>query len=302
MTFAKIRPSGFAANSKLLSTEMTSLDTDHANALDKTGDSLAATITWTANGPVFATGAVATWQAGSTATWAASSTATFNNIPHFKLGMLIDTAGTFQLDGAGSLGAGGYLLTDAGSLGLILGNDDYPKLNGGHAGISQTRSYLIAGLPSTLQDFSATYTFTPTDLGRVAHAAGESYPLFLPPMWSGATLASVKVYMTPVATHPSVPDTFPSISIRKKKMTAGAAFQPYSTGDTLVGAVTFASVLVAAWNDTNVHSVTLTLTEAIDSDYIYYLVITDESGGGATIGNKYQSVDLVFGITDLRPQ
>jgi len=70
MSFTKIRPGGFAANSKLLSSEMTALDTDHANAVDKSGDVL------TGNVHV-GTGAFVTVDTGGSVAWTGSSTATF---------------------------------------------------------------------------------------------------------------------------------------------------------------------------------------------------------------------------------
>lgn len=79
MSFTKIRPAGFALNSKLLSSEMTTFDVDHANAVDKTGDTFNAVIT-AGNGAVVAVGgaAITTTSTGSQVLPGAGPTFVFN--------------------------------------------------------------------------------------------------------------------------------------------------------------------------------------------------------------------------------
>jgi hypothetical protein len=139
MTFARVKPDGWAVNEELSSAQMNALDIDHANAVDKTGDTITGNVhvgagaffTVDANGKIvvaddgivefrdgslanFLTGASAVWGANSFLTVQAGGIATITNsalaisgTSVFVVGGTVDTDfnGSIDFNGTGSLGS-----------------------------------------------------------------------------------------------------------------------------------------------------------------------------------------------------
>ena len=310
MAITKVRPGGFALNTKLLSTEMSSFDSKLVTALDKSsaGDTLSGTVTL-ATGAAIVVPSTALFQAALIGTSVIQANAvnvvqanTANGIMAYAAGGI----GSYIAGGINAGIAGGIVSGATGGISLTGGANDYPTY-----GTPRTRTIHVSPItaatettsaPGAWQRLSTNPAGLRTSLTNANIQAGQIGQFFMRvPQMQGATLASVTVSLFVSVAHNGqpVPAALPSFFVYK------------STNGTPVlmaaSSAQFVSASGTTWyNAGAMQSLTFTATTAntnLDfSTADYYLQVSEEWGGNAFTGNAY--VDCAFAFTnlvDMRP-
>lgn len=312
MTFARVKPTGWSRGETLTTAEINALDTNQANAVDKTGGTtITGSITW-------GSGSSAAWNNGSSVTQQAGSTWTLEGATSIPTGVTVTFAGGSTLNVAGSTDFAGTTtfsgaVTMSGTLtvsgagkvktsasGRIeLGDNDYPTFSA-----TRSRSVRI-GITPALAYWASTYTdftYDSSTPGMTSATLGAAFVVPLHGLHNGATLSTLDVYFTPRVTT-TTPATPPSVQLYRRAITAGAAIGAQTA---LSGTATQSYTPGGDYNDGKALIMTYTCTtnNVIDTaSYIYYLVVTDESGAGAVVGNRYHAVVCNYtAIADMRFQ
>jgi hypothetical protein len=196
-----------------------------------------------------------------------------------------------------------------GGIALCGGSQDYPTYStiSGGAVVSSPRSFARA-LPIVLAGSELGPGWTTAAGGtNILKGPGTSVAQIftLPSMWNGATVASLSMALIVASGHSLLPSQFPEIQFFRTPIGAGSTFslQSLSTFGTQVfptpanvsayidGGLT--QLLTFACNQNNV----------IDStQYVYYVSITDENGGGAVSGNAYVGMIANYTTANMAPQ
>jgi hypothetical protein len=207
--------------------------------------------------------------------------------------------------------ANGGLVSFAGNGGIALcgGSQDYPTYStiSGGAVVSSPRSFARC----------APIIFAGAELGSgwtvgaggtnllLGPGSAIAQILVLPVPWNGATVVSVSVSFVVKSTHSSLPNQYPEIQVFRTPIGAGTtyALQSLSTSGTQVfptpgslsayldGGLT--QLLTFACNQNNVVD---------NTQYVYYVSITDENGGGAIAGNAYVGLTVNYTVPNMSPQ
>ena len=302
MSFTKIRPGGFGANTTLTSAEVQTLDVDHANALDKNGDTVgaAATITFpvgstlTTNGVLNAVGAVNCY---STVTFGVGGA---GDIVVTNLGSLtLNTGATCNINSLMSLrGAGSGITTFTGAR-VSLGDSDWVLLPNTHTG--RTQRVLVPLNFGALYGTGWSIANNALGTGVTGPATTDHGTVLLPSLWNGALLNSVDLLFSTPTTHTTVPTNFPTLLFQSKTLNVGFSAPTGWTGAS--ASVSYPAETVASYNNGGVKKITVLPALTIDrSNTQYSCLIGDENGGGALAGVVYLAVALNYTILDLRPE
>lgn len=286
MAFSKTWPSGVAALQVLTHTEFTALDNDHANAVDKTGDTITSghTITWgygailaLANGGAINGVAGAAFNfagdmllTGGLATFTAEAGTTF---------VLKGTCGVYAGATFDVSGASTRIKTASGGR-IVLGDNDYPTFS---ATRNFARGVSLAGIVLP----SGTTGWTVGANGLTSTASGANISNFAVPqrLMDGATLASIDLYVTPSTTTATLGGLFTAY---RRTLATGAGLAAWTS----LGSV---SISGASWTDGLVHKVTATVGAVISAADQFSFSIGDQTGGAYAGGSVYHH--MVFNYT-----
>lgn len=185
---------------------------------------------------------------------------------------------------------------------ITLGDGDYPQLAIGHTGRSFTRANGSECAFSTLP------MIVTGSGGATSTALGQIFTIPITQLHDGSTVTTVTFNFKVGTTHPSVPAILPRM--RVVRMSANGDLAPMKSvgsGADINGYVTVTTpVSGAAWYNGGAAKTfvyTCDQNNVIDkSQYVYFLVIVDEDGSGAIVGNTWlPTLFLCTNITDLRP-
>lgn len=288
MSFSRANASGWSAGDKLTTTQANQIDIDHANAVDKTGDTLTATITLGAAGKLAVGNATASVDA---------------NVSGAKI--------TASVSGAkiSASAAGALIKTETGGR-LQLGDNDWPTFSA-----NRTKSRTVPGnaAKSCRGIASSVYydpslatqpKFTDQMLFTTGVNGSSGVPfLYLIDitawMHNGATLSTVVLNYIAASGHSAVPAAgdMPGLDVYRRSAPSG------SPGALAAATARIVESNVTLWNTTE-HQVTYTCTQnnLIDtSAYTYSLVFQDECGANALPGGALRCVVLNFtAIADMQ--
>jgi hypothetical protein len=205
--------------------------------------------------------------------------------------------------------ANGGLVSFAGNGGIALcgGSNDYPTYStiSGGAVVSSPRSFTRCA-PLIVPSLRTGWAFGGfVNDFLVGPATTALQPLVLPTAWNGATISSVACAFS-VTSHTALPNVYPSLSVSRAPIgvAGGFALQTLSTTDPQ----SFPTPAnVTAWVDGgNTQQLTYTCNQnsVVDTtQYVYYVGITDENGGGAVSGNLYFGLLVNYtGVASMAPQ
>ncbi len=265
MAFSRINPSGFSFGQKLSSAQMTQLDIDHSQALDKSpaGDQLQGVISMTTGAQILAQVPNAIVASG----------------PQAIVGI---DPGTIQsrVVGAFSHNAGP---NDWNTFGV-----------GGTAPRSRTLFHPLIPLNGLMTGFSR----DGSGFFLVGNGNGQLQHLVLPRPHQGSRIVSATIYFQVGASHSGAPTTTPGIGI--ERFDATGAFS-HEVGFQQVpppasGAAWYAGGLPQSF------TTTVGTGNTVDcGQYYYILTISDEGGTNAVAGNIYTGVSVLYdSIADMR--
>ena len=301
MSFTRANAGGWAVGDKLTSAQANALDIDHANALDKTGDTVAGTINL------------------GTGTLALNSTGTIT----------VGATGAINANASGAVikaTASGALIQTLTGGRIQHGDNDYPTLAGGHTGRTRVLAQLwgtncVPFVSDTTGAQEAIWTVN-TSVGQAVtnqpyvrggvltttvvstSGAPYTYGCRIAKLVNGATLSTVVLNFIPATTHSAVPTgtNLPEMTVYQTNCTTNASATLISAGGGLVYS-SFAGT-VGTWNSNAVQSITYTTTQnnVIDtSTYDYLVIFGDECGANAKVGTTIVSLVMTYtNILDLR--
>lgn len=305
MSFTRVNPGSWAVNDQLTSAQMNSLDTDHANSVDKStaGDTISGAITVSGasasitiagsattglvvnsgskidvNGNLnLKSGCSATVQGGCTLTVASSGA------------IVINSAATASV----SLGTGSSVTTVNGTSGQIsLGNGP------SDIKISPSASYSVV-LPVSITGYLASSGFVVDGTKDSLRGNGTVNAIVQTPFRAhhNATLASVVFYFAVVGGHGALPTNQFTVGVYRRDTTSTIAWlnasQYISPGSVTVGAYQALTSLTYTCNQNNVID--------LSTGYTYYWTIQDENGSNALTGNQFYALKLNYTtIADYR--
>ena len=303
MSFSRLFPTGKAFGDKFAASELTQLDIDHANALDKTNDTVSGTINW-ANGSkiVAKSGARVEYETGSVQELKTGST----TIVRPNATIRLDPGGTINSAGllTGTLSVnnpGSQIVTSSGGR-FVLGDNDWVQFS-----VARTRSieYYLAHLghikSSGTGTFAITYDGSSIFGVKSLTAANGSFDFILPHGHSGATLNSVDVWFYASSGHVALPAGQPSLAVQRSS--AWTQYDPVVAGVYLSTSVIQqnAAPTLASYNG-KIQKMTYVCNQnnVLDySQYHYLVTVYDEGSTNALPGNNYVKVVMNFSnITD----
>lgn len=334
MSFTRVKPGGYSVGGKVASGEFNQLDLDHANALDKTGDTITGTI-HVGNGATlqFNSGGFLSLAPGSTVgaggTINLGSGSVTNVVSggqirvQFDSGVQAQVADAINSNIAGGIAPGvaggisdggiqgGIAVTQAegitstaagGGIYLNGGANDWPIL--GIGGARAGRAFTLA-CPIVPRGAPSGWTVTPYGVQGSAGTAPLYGSLRLP---TGCTIDSVTLVMSVIRGHSALPEFPPSLTVFTSSLLAGSPFnQPLNQAGTI-----FASPSsVSNWEDGGQiqHPIVYNCTQNNDgptgsgidtSAYTYGFWIIDENGTNAIAGNTYYGVIVEMTVNALR--
>lgn len=316
MAFTRVKPTGWARGETLSAAETNSLDTNMSNAVDKTGGTtITGAVTW-------GSGSSATFASGSTLTQNAGSTWSLSGLTTVPTGATLTLAsgstltcdatctwtgtstwsGTQTMSGVLTVSGANGKITTASSGRIELGDNDWPLLVSGHAGRSRAVRTILSPAIGTWVTF-ADVTWNPATPGLTVATVGVAITVVILPLHNGATLGSLDVYFTPRTGTAAAPATTPSVAMYRRAVATGAGVGAQTA---LSGTPVQSYTAGGDYWDGKVKIMTYTCTtnNVVDtSTYVYYLIITDESGANSAVGNKYHAVVANLNtITDMRFQ
>jgi hypothetical protein len=277
MAFSKINPGTWATNAQLTSTQMNNLDTDHANALDKTtaGDTIAGTVNFSGAGNVTANIAN-TVRAGIAA------------------GIQSNAVGGINLAG----GATDWPTFSAARTRTII----VPCTDIQAIGAACLKSGTFGPLsPIATATVSYPASTSPWGISTVTVNTGttQSFPYFMPmrQMHNGATLSNVTWNFQPIGGHAGLPAYQPWFRVFRKDSVNGVA-QELTSG----GAVQLAAGSTGAYQTTQQLVMTCNQNNVVDTTaYVYFAILGDEGGTNALAGIQMYTLTLSFtAIADMR--
>jgi hypothetical protein len=284
MSFTRVNPGGWSVNAQLGSSQMNSLDIDHANALDKStaGDQLAGVVTMAATAAV-----------------------------------RVNTAGAFiRSEIAGGITsniAAGIQSGIAGGIQLTGGASDWETFSATRSRTLTVPAQDVAGMSTaalTAGNTAGSFTpyassgplLNPNNGGfqtQVVSASASAWTYYLPirQLHNGATLASATLYMQGASGHSNLPAVMPAFGLfRFSSLTSGSwnmMGSPFYVSDTTAVVATYKTV----------HSWTFTCTAAnvIETTQYYYAVlIWDECSTNSAPANVYYGLTLSYtGIANM---
>lgn len=283
MSFSKVNAGGWPVNGKLTSSQINQLDTDHANALDKSvaGDTILGTVGFSGSGNISAN------QASSVKSLVSNgiNTSVSGGIQSAAAnGITSSTAQGITVTGLGSFVAptpSQYLLSGAATL---------------------TRAIL---LPSTLTNNSNfTAAFNSITSAATGAFCGSNLTTGIA---DNCTVTQVVLYFKIHTGHAGLPGTKPTISILLMDITSGllGTGLTLNSGDSGSGlTISSAGTVPLYENSGNLQTFTYTCNQnnSINrSKHILLANITDESGVNSLAGNIYIGNAVSYTIADMRP-
>ena len=305
MSFTKINPPGWASGDTLTHTQITALDTDHANAVDKTGDTVTGAV-------AFGAGSSLTIAAGITATVSdggalvVAGTETISGTANVATGgaLTVQSGASFTLNTGSSnsfrelvtvtksAGANGTIQTASGGR-FVLGDSDWVQMSSARALTGKSIHFGAITLPQGTTGWQTTLQ----GLQSTAAGATIQFPVQRHLM-DGATLATVDIYVYPApGSHGS--SLGGSVTLYRRTLTAGSGLP----GWTSIGT---ASLSATGWGDGNVKKVTITPAVALTSSDFVSIGVVDENVGSGTypVSAAYNIIlgaVLNYTITEQRP-
>jgi hypothetical protein len=317
MSITRVKGTGWALNEEITSAQISAVDVNTARAIDKTtaGDTVAGPLVFSGGSAScsFATGTTLTMGSGSTCALAsasmtidAASTVTMSGTTTIPYPGILQTSGG---GGGGGIikitGANAALVTQSGGR-IVLTDNDYPVLGGGHTGATRTvlipMSALIGVETSGFDQTSNHRWWTTTATSGVVVVA-------LPRLAQGSTLTAVDALFRVNGSHSGYPTSgtgVPNFALTRSSYPVGSVTPVEENLSSTANQ--YYSPLPASqsgWIDSsNTKRLVYTCNQnnAVDlSTYAYYLTIRDESGTGSFAGNQYLGLVLHYTIADLRP-
>lgn len=308
MAFTRVKPTNWAANEKLTSTQMNQLDTNVANALDKTGDSLTGTIVFSSTGALsgdvdFDGSAIVSFKSGSETAFESGATATVESGASVVVEGYIssNTANGIRTSTAGGIrsnAAGGIRSNTPGGIDLSGGASD-------HITVTPARTRpVVRNASASFMGGAAEWTQSAASLGNIDYVRHDgtsaSNAHFDVPALDGTTLVSLTLYFKTSTTYSGLPSTPPDVTLYRQAGNSTTTASLYSSG-----AVAYSLSTLAAWNDSATKTITITCDQnnVIDAGtYSYTLNVTGPSGGSGTRYIDVIGYTAVYSYSDLRPQ
>lgn len=328
MSFSKVKPAGWSSSETLTSLQITTLDADHANAVDKTGDTVTGGLTFSgASGYINFNGSATQGlivNAGSRilcsgATFTCSGPATISSG-----GSLTCASGSSLTVSSGcttaiSLGNGSTLATAGGTTGNIALGDGLSDILIGSA---TTRTVWIPGRDVILASAAGPVValgafgqynitsgnnstvfvyqgYAQTQQVNTANANAYLYTFPIRSPINGATLSTATLYFIPNTAHVALPN-FPAIGVYRTKYDGTAANVALKSGTSYVQ---YSTASLVTYNGGTALSVVVTLDQnnVIDSSqYSYDVCVWDEAFTNALSGMKFLGVQIGYtNITDM---
>ena len=308
MTFARVNAPGWSVGAKLTSAQQNQLDIDHANALDKTGDtipntsviSLAGTMNISGGGgiTVNSTGGVNSLVSGGVTASVAQGVLSIaaGGISSNVIAGISPTVAAGITDGSV---VGGISTTIAGGLALGGGPVDWPAFS--------SRSITVCCPPLPMGPATG---WTATQGCIVGPATATAIYLAMPRLWPGCTITNIAAIVKVPGPHSSVPADLPKISVYSFSWSAGGSpmqvflrspnsvtFGDAGSGSAYPGSPSAWDALgnLQSWNYVCNQNNT-----AIDTTHTgFYITLTDENGSGAVSGNEYFGFEVTMTATSL---
>lgn len=290
MSFSLIGP--FSFGSKVTSAQFNQLDTDHANALDKSaaGDSIAGTITFTGAGTIFANAAnsiIGAAAGGIKANIAGSITSGIAGgiTPGAASGIKSAITGGIEV-----AAASGLKTTSPGGIQLAGGSTDW-------IAFSTPRTVVRQFLFTHLGDNGSAWSLGNGYAVGTASATQTFVPIY--PI-DNSSIVLVAMTFAIGFSHANLPGNQPSVGIFG--LTNGGSNVPLlSTGG---GIVTLAAGTTGAYYAGGAPQSLLFTPDQnalVDrSNLAYYALVTDENGSNSMAGNKYFTIEVHMTVPDLR--
>jgi hypothetical protein len=317
MAFTKVFPGGVPANATFTAAELSTLDTDHANALDKTGDTTAGDITIgntfklkIASGAYLQVLSGGTNQVDTGGVWNVKGTQNIGdglNPATFR----VKAGATLQIDGGATAscattflitGAGAFAKTVAGGR-FKLGDNDYPVFGAAHPGLAPVRRFPLAMLAG-----NAAAGWSPAASGLGMTGSGTSaisrFALPLGPIvWHGQQITQLSLLFTPAVGPRGAWPIANNITATLKYFTPNVGGVAVALG-TIGSTATYAPVSQADYENGLIKKLVWTAdSPTIDvAANCYLLEVIDENGANAISGNVFHALEVTYSAPDLRPQ
>lgn len=288
MAFSRINSGGWSTGQKLTSAQITALDIDHANALDKTtaGDTLSGAIAMSASTARINVSGSAQINANNANAINANASAgiTANALASIESTV---TAG-IQSNAVGGINsniAAGIQSGAVGGIQLSGGSSDWPTFSSNR---NRVVTYPVAGALWISTNWTqANFPFG--ILGTASASFPASIPISHP--HHGSTIASVTMFVAVGTNHTGVPTNLPAILVQRVSSQVGVSYG--ASIDDLATTTRQAFPTPgsgSAWTASNeIQSWTYTTSQnnVVDtSQYAYYIVLYDENGTNAISGSN----------------
>lgn len=285
MSFARVKPGGWALNEKLTSAQQNLLDIDHANALDKTGDTIGAGDVIGVDGQInINSGGAFAALSGSSITLGAGSNVQLSPGPGGQLTVGGNTTMTVAV---------GSNLTVLGSTQLssaqteTLSTVSLITIDPSVTRTRTCRSYCSGATAPGGGGTPGLYFVTSDILGAGAWLnqtlnGGVPFVLFPLDAPHGSTIQLIRQWIKPPSGHGGImPETKPRLALIRKNVVVGASIWDPVTE---VGGVTAPPVTIGDYEAT-FELVLSGLSEVIDRhNYVYWLRLTGECGNDSKAG------------------
>lgn len=255
MSFSRVNSGGWATGAELTSAQLNQMDTNLANALDKStaGDFIAGVI-----GFVAGTGK-----------------------------MNFNIAGCGEITTAGGLVstvAFGFATSAAGGIALGGGTSDEIQY-------TQTRTKLVAQAVKPLGAAASGWTIGLGTMTGPANGNVTALDTLVGPH-QGATLSNVRIYLHVNGPHSQLPAVMPELQVHRRDLTSGGA--DVILGDTIASAANAGAWDATTFWDIpcNLGGSGANLVDR--TKYVYYLLLVDENGTGSVAGNIYNGIVATY--------
>lgn len=311
MSFSRVNASGWSVGAKLTSAQMNQLDTDHANALDKSiaGDTLSGPVTTSGAGQIRA--ATANSLLAQIASGISTSVASGIQSPVAN-GINASIAGGIQPGVAAGIQsniAGGIQSNIAGGIQLAGGANDWPTFSANRSRTLIVPAQDVWGVSNAAVpqgSVPAAWATTPANMpillgantgfqtSVVNSASGNAWAYVIPirNLHNGATITGATLYFK-ATTHANLPPTMPAFAIYTGNMTLGTGILSLASSNFAVDP----SANIGAYDATHSWSLTVNQNNVINTATNYYwLIVWDEGGASNTaVGNIIFGATLTYG-------
>jgi hypothetical protein len=204
----------------------------------------------------------------------------------------------------------GGLVSFAGNGGIALcgGSNDYPTYStiSGGAVVPSPRTFARC-YPIIVNLIQTGWSVEPTGPTWMLGPGGAGAQIFmLQSLWNGATISSVSVSLVVSSTHSSLPTTYPVIRVERTPLGAGSTLGAQTLSTTANQSFPTPANLTAYLDGglTQLLTYVCNQNNVVDStQYLYYVQVTDETGGGAVSGNVYAGITVNYtSVTSMAPQ